>query len=142
MKRILGTILLLLLTTFNVLNAQENKKIHKIVIQVSSSDIITQKMALNNAVNLQEHYGVDNIKIEIVAYGPGLSLLTQNSLQSTKVENLVFNDIKFSACSNTIKIMEKRFNKKIKLLDDVTIVPAGAARIMELQEQGYAYLRP
>ena len=142
MKRILGTILLLLLTTFNVLNAQENKKIHKIVIQVSSSDIITQKMALNNAVNLQEHYGVDNIKIEIVAYGPGLSLLTQNSLQSTKVENLVFNDIKFSACSNTIKIMEKRFNKKIKLLDDVAIVPAGAARIMELQEEGYAYLRP
>ncbi|QKJ22742.1 DsrE family protein [Poseidonibacter lekithochrous] len=142
MKRILGTILLLLLTTFNVLNAQENKKIHKIVIQVSSSDIITQKMALNNAVNLQEHYGVDNIKIEIVAYGPGLSLLTSESLQSTKVENLVFNDIKFSACSNTIEIMEKRFNKEIKLLDDVAIVPAGAARIMELQEQGYAYLRP
>ncbi|WP_108061298.1 DsrE family protein [Poseidonibacter lekithochrous] len=142
MKRILGTILLLLLTTFNVLNAQENKKIHKIVIQVSSSDIITQKMALNNAVNLQEHYGVDNIKIEIVAYGPGLSLLTSESLQSTKVEKLVFNDIKFSACSNTIEIMEKRFNKEIKLLDDVAIVPAGAARIMELQEQGYAYLRP
>ncbi len=142
MKRILGTILLLLLTTFNILNAQENKKIHKIVIQVSSSDIITQKMALNNAVNLQEHYGVDNIKIEIVAYGPGLSLLTSESLQSTKVENLVFNDIKFSACSNTIEIMEKRFNKEIKLLDDVAIVPAGAARIMELQEQGYAYLRP
>lgn len=142
MKRILGTILFLLLTTFNILNAQENKKIHKIVIQVSSSDIITQKMALNNAVNLQEHYGVDNIKIEIVAYGPGLSLLTSESLQSTKVENLVFNDIKFSACSNTIEIMEKRFNKEIKLLDDVAIVPAGAARIMELQEQGYAYLRP
>lgn len=142
MKRILGTILLLLLTTFNILNAQENKKIHKIVIQVSSSDIITQKMALNNAVNLQEYYGVDNIKIEIVAYGPGLSLLTSESLQSTKVENLVFNDIKFSACSNTIEIMEKRFNKEIKLLDDVAIVPAGAARIMELQEQGYAYLRP
>ena len=142
MKRILGTILLLLLTTFNILNAQENKKIHKIVIQVSSSDIITQKMALNNAVNLQEHYGVDNIKIEIVAYGPGLSLLTSESLQSTKVEKLVFNDIKFSACSNTIEIMEKRFNKEIKLLDDVAIVPAGAARIMELQEQGYAYLRP
>lgn len=142
MKRILGTILLLLLTTFNILNAQEEKKIHKIVIQVSSSDIITQKMALNNAVNLQEYYGVDNIKIEIVAYGPGLSLLTSESLQSTKIENLVFNDIKFSACSNTIEIMKKRFNKDIKLLDDVAIVPAGAARIMELQEQGYAYLRP
>lgn len=142
MKKILGSILLLLLTTFNTLNAQENKKIHKMVIQVSSSDVITQKMALNNAVNLQEHYGADNVKIEIVAYGPGLSLLTSESLQSTKVENLVFNDIKFSACSNTIEIMKKRFNKDIKLLDDVTVVPAGAARIMELQEQGYAYLRP
>mgnify|MGYP001549710798 FL=1 len=47
---------------------------HKIVIQVSTDDPLTQKIALNNAVNLQKHYGVDNVAIEIVAYGPGLGL--------------------------------------------------------------------
>lgn len=44
---------------------------HKIVIQVSSDDPKIQTMAINNAVNLQKHYGMDNIDIEIVAYGWG-----------------------------------------------------------------------
>lgn len=141
MKKLLSTILITLLATFSFINADE-KKVHKMVIQVSSADPISQKMALNNAINLQEHYGVENIKIEIVAYGPGLKLLTKNSKHGTRIESLIMNDIKFSACSNTIKMMKKRFNKEITLLEDVEIVPAGAARIMELQEQGYAYLRP
>jgi len=139
MRKILFTIFLTLFTTFSY--AQE-KKVHKIVIQVSSADKVIQKMAINNAVNLQNHYGRDNIKIEIVAYGPGLSLLTSKSKQASGIENLQMNDVSFSACSNTIEIMEKRFSKKIELLEDIEVVPAGAARIMELQEQGYAYLRP
>lgn len=141
MGKFLGTILLALFATFSFVNAADEKK-HKIVIQVNSADPITQKMVINNAINLQNHYGADNIHIEIVAYGPGLSLLTSKSKHSSNIENLVLNDIQFSACSNTIKKMEKKFAKKIELLEDVEIVPAGAARIMELQEQGYAYLRP
>jgi len=43
---------------------------HKVVTQVSTKDPLTQKIVLNNAVNLQKHYGMDNIDIEIVAYGP------------------------------------------------------------------------
>ena len=42
---------------------------HKIVIQVSTDDPRTQKIALNNAVNLQKHYGIDEVAIEIVAFG-------------------------------------------------------------------------
>ena len=41
------------------------------MIQVSTDDPRTQKIALNNAVNMQKLYGIDNITIEIVAYGPG-----------------------------------------------------------------------
>jgi hypothetical protein len=52
---------------------------NKLVIQVSTDDPRTQRIALNNAVNLQKLYGVDNIQIEIVAYGPGLGLLTKKS---------------------------------------------------------------
>ena len=32
---------------------------HKVVIHVSTDDAKTQKIALNNAVNLQKHYGID-----------------------------------------------------------------------------------
>ena len=40
---------------------------------------------------------------------------------------------------NTIKRKKGRLPQ---LVDDVEVVPAGVQRIMELQEQGYAYIRP
>jgi len=38
--------------------------------------------------------------------------------------------------------MEAKSGKKPKLLEGVDKVTAGVAQIMELQEQGYAYVRP
>ena len=49
---------------------------NKVVIQVSTDDERTQKIALNNAVNIQKSLGVDDVRIEIVAYGPGLGIMT------------------------------------------------------------------
>lgn len=115
---------------------------HKIVIQVSTDDAQTQTIAMNNAVNLQKHYGVDNIAIEIVAYGPGLKMLTANSEQSRRVKDLAMQEITFSACENTMKKMEAKSGKKPMLTEGVERVASGAAQIMELQEKGYAYLRP
>ncbi len=115
---------------------------HKVVIQVSTDDPRTQKIALNNAVNLQKALGMDNVEVEIVAYGPGLSLLTKKSKQAKRVESLAMQDITFSACANTMKKVEKKKGKKPKLLNGVKVVPAGVLRIMELQEQGYSYIRP
>ncbi len=115
---------------------------HKVVIQVSTRDPLTQKIALNNAANLLKHYGPDNVKIEIVAYGPGLSLLTKKSKNSLRVQSLAMSDIRFSACRNTMKKIMRKKGKMPKLTQGVKIVPAGVARIMELQEKGYAYVRP
>jgi uncharacterized protein len=115
---------------------------HRIVIQVSSSDPGTQKLALNNVVNLQKHYGMDNVKIELVAYGPGLSILTPKSKEKSRVESLAMQDITFSACANTMKHIEKKTGKKPVLDKGVGVVPGGVVRISELQEQGYSYIRP
>jgi len=115
---------------------------HKIVIQVSTDNPRTQKIALNNAVNLQKALGQDNVAIEIVAYGPGLSLLTDKSRQGRRVSSLAMQDITFSACGNTMKKVAKKSGKMPVLLDGVRVVQAGVLRIMELQEQGYAYVRP
>ena len=116
---------------------------HKLVIQVSTDDARTQKIALNNAVNLQKSYGMDNVDIEIVAYGPGLGLLTKKSKQAGRVKSLALQNITFSACGNTIKkVTKKNKGKAPALVAGVGVVPAGVVRILELQEQGYAYLRP
>ena len=115
---------------------------HKLVIQVSTDDPVTQKIALNNAVNLQKLYGMDNVTIEVVAYGPGLGLLTEKSKEKDRVKSLALQNITFSACENTMKKVAKKTGKEPKLIEGVGVVNAGVARIMALQEQGYAYLRP
>ena len=50
------------------------------VFQITTDDPGLQSMALSNVVNIQESYGIDNVEIEVVAYGPGLSLLTDDCI--------------------------------------------------------------
>ncbi len=115
---------------------------HKVVIQVSTSDPESQRVALNNTVNLQKYYGIDNVAIEVVAYGPGLSLLTDKSGQAERVRSLLAQDVQFSACGVTMKSIAKQTGKEPILLPGVKTVDAGVPRIMELQEQGWSYIRP
>lgn len=118
---------------------------HKVVIQVSSSDATIQKIALNNAVNIQRHFDPGEVDVEIVAYGPGLSILTQSkkNKQAKRVASLAMSDITFSACGNTMKkVTRKNKGKAPKLIEGVKVVPAGVVRIMELHEKGYTYIRP
>ncbi len=120
----------------------QSDKPHKLVIQVSSGDPLIHKIALNNAVNMQKAVGIDEIDIEIVAYGPGLSIMTPKSPESSRIPDLAMQDITFSACGNTMKKMAKKSGKDPTLVEGVRVVQAGVLRIMELQEQGYAYVRP
>jgi len=116
---------------------------HKIVIQVSTKDPLVQKIALNNAMNALKEFGPGEVTVEIVAYGPGLSLLTKKNKNSKRIASMSFNnDLTFSACNNTMKKIKKKKGKMPKLTKGVKIVPAGVIRIMELQEQGYSYIRP
>ena len=128
-------------SAFNI-SVLASQKVHKVVIQVSTKDPLTQKIALNNAVNLQKLYGIDNVVVEIVAYGPGLSLLTTKNKQSKRVTSLAQSDIKFSACMNTMAKFKKKKGHFPKLSEGVGKVKAGVARIIELQEDGYSYIRP
>lgn len=115
---------------------------HQVVIQVSTDDAQVQRMALNNATNLQKKFGIDNVQIEIVAYGPGLSLLTAKSAYPQRVTSMVMQGIRFSACHNTMEGIKRKTGHLPDLLEGVKVVPSGTARIVTLQEQGYAYIRP
>ena len=115
---------------------------HKLVIQVSSADKETQQLAINNAVNVQQLYGIDDVAIEIVAYGPGLSILATDSEQAARVKSLATQNIRFSACGNTMAGVKKKTGKDVVLTAGVKVVPVGLGRIIELQEQGYSYVRP
>lgn len=115
---------------------------HRVVFQVDSANKATQNLVLNNAANLERKYGRNGVTIEVVAYGPGLSLLTNKSAVAPRIAHLSKDRIRFSACHNTMMAIERRTGEVPALLPGVKVVPSGVARIVALEEKGYSYIRP
>ena len=129
--------------------AAEGSKPHRVAIQVDQNDPAVMNLALNNAKNIIEHYREkhEDAEVEIVTYGPGLHMLRDDtSPVKDRIKQMVEvsfpSKITFSACNNTKQGMEKREGHAITIIPQATIVPSGVVRLMELQEQGWSYLRP
>jgi uncharacterized protein len=104
-------------------------------------------LALNNAKNVIDYYEAkrETVAIEIVTYGPGLHMLradTSPVKDRIAVMSLENRNLAFVACSNTQANQSKAEGKPVQLLSEAKVVPSGVVRLMELQEQGYAYIRP
>lgn len=115
---------------------------HKIVLQISDNDPTKQTMVLNVANNLINHYGVDDIDIEIVAFGPGVRLMLKDNANEDRMKGMMKNGVRFSACRNTLNMFTKKLGYTPDLVQGVTVVPAGAARVLQLNAAGYQTLKP
>src|SRR5678810_238909 len=76
-QRLTRVFLVIALTLFSSLGSAQQKQ--RVIFQVSDADPAKWNLALNNAKNVQEDLGKDNVQIEIVAYGPGLAMLKADS---------------------------------------------------------------
>ncbi len=124
-------------------------KPHRIAIQVDQNDPQVMNLALNNATNVIETFRARNedVEVDIVTYGPGLHMLRADTSpvqdRIKRLKDMVFpGKIQFSACNNTKQGMEKAEGHAISILPDASIVPSGVVHLMELQEQGWSYVRP
>ena len=111
----------------NNLYADNHKGLHKLVIQISSDDIRAQETALGNIVNIQKHYGMDNIEIELIAFGPGYRMLTPQSPLASRVASLSMQEVTFTACLNTMISVKEKTGFMPKLIEGVTTTKAGVA---------------
>ena len=142
-----------LVLPFSAMNSGANaatvgdKKTHHVVIQVDTDDPATMRIALGNSLNAKNYYDSkgEKLVLEIVAYGPGITMLrSDTSPVKDQIEAVRTSipGITLSMCNNSKKATEKREGKTIIPLPGVQIVPAGIVRVVELQEQGYSYVRP
>ena len=134
MKRILVA---LLLCVFAVPAFSQSK--YKVVFQVSDNDPAKWNLALNNAKNVQQDLGKNNVQIEIVAYGPGLGMLKAESKVADRLAGALDDSIGLIACENTMT------NTKVSRADmygGIAYVKAGVTHIMKRQQEGWAYIRP
>jgi intracellular sulfur oxidation DsrE/DsrF family protein len=120
---------------------------HRLIIQVDTNDAAAMNLALNNAANVDQYYSDrgEPVEIEIITFGPGLHMLREDtSPVKDRVKSLAENrpTVQFKACGNTQENMSRLEKKKVPLVAQASVVPSGVVRIIELQEQGWSYIRP
>lgn len=128
-------------------SSSKGEAAHKVAIQVSQNDKAQMDLALNNAKNIISYFKGkgEPVAIEIVTYGPGLHMLRSDTspvkdrITPMALENA---NLKFIACANTQANQSKAEGKQVPLISEATVMPSGVVRLMELQSQGYAYIRP
>jgi intracellular sulfur oxidation DsrE/DsrF family protein len=127
--------------------AKADVKTHRIALHVDQNDPAIMNLALNNVANLATYYsGIgEEAQVEVVAYGPGLNMLrADTSPVKDRVHSIKESipTVTFSACNNTKMAMEKAEGHPITIVADARIVPAGVVRLVDLQEMGWAYIKP
>ena len=124
-----------------------DKRNNRLATHVDENDVKKMKMALNNAKNVTKYYlsKGEKVAIEIVAYGPGLHILRANTSpvrQDIAAMGMEYDNVSFTACGNTQDTKKKKEKKAIPLISEAKRVTAGVVRLMELQEQGWSYVKP
>ena len=124
-----------------------DKKVHRLILQVNTNDPAMMNLALNNATNVTQYYKDLGAKVtvEIVTFGPGLHMLRDDT-SPVKARIKAISEstpsISFAACGNTRENMSKVESKEIPLIAEAKVVKSGVVRVMELQEQGWSYVKP
>ncbi len=124
-------------------------KTHRIAFQIDEGDPKVMNLVLNNVSNVLEYYHGkgEQAEIEIVAFGPGLNMLREDKSpvkdRLKRIKDGSFpSTVTYSACGNTMMNMETAEGHPIPIVAEAGVVTAGVVRLTELQEQGWAYIRP
>ncbi|HSB44403.1 MAG TPA: DsrE family protein [Nitrospira sp.] len=114
---------------------------HRVVMHLNSGDGKMQKGTLNNIRHLYQELGREQLQLELVVHGAGLSLFTKNATALGQELAILKADygVHYTACSNTMKAMKITRDDLIGEVEDT--VPA-MVRLMERQEQGWVYIKP
>jgi uncharacterized protein len=145
----LATVILLSIAIAGSATFAAEGKAHQVTFHVDQNDPDVMNQTLNNATNVIEYYRGKNedVNVDIVTYGPGLNMLRTDTSpvqdRIKRLKDMVFpGKIQFSACNVTKTAMEKREGHAISVVPEATVVASGVVHLMELQEQGWSYIRP
>lgn len=117
----------------------------KIIVQVSNSNPIRIKTALDEAENLLKMYQETNqpFELEIIANGGGLDLLrTDRSSFKNRLArmNAKYPNLHIYACSISIEALQKK-GVQVKLLPKTLIATSALGEISKRVKEGWDYVR-
>jgi uncharacterized protein len=115
-------------------------KPREVVMGISRGDNESIHHGLSTANNVLKFYGPEKIHLRVVAYYHGIRTLLKSEPEiAVRVRALQQYGVEFVACGNT---METKKITPDHLIEDVEIVSAGIAEVIERASEGAFYIQP
>jgi uncharacterized protein len=116
------------------------EKPREVVMGISHGDDESIHHGLSTANNVLKFYGPEKVHLRIVAYYHGIRTLLKDEKEiALRVRALQQYGVEFVACGNT---METKKIPPSALIENVEIVSAGIAEIIERSVEGAFYIQP
>ncbi|NJE00126.1 hypothetical protein E3E26_10115 [Thermococcus sp. LS1] len=112
----------------------------KVVFHLDLDDTPTLMLALKFINNLFKDVGQENAEVAVLANAFAVKLFVKDSNTKFKeqLENLHNWGVKFYVCNNALNT---HCIDKSAIFEFCEIVPAGITKLIELQKEGYAYVK-
>ncbi len=115
----------------------------KVAYQMNTGDDKEQLQIIKYVNNHMQTVGKDNMEVQVVVFGAGISLLQSTDEKLNKaIDAIRANGVKIAVCNNTLR--NKNIDwKTLYKVKETDIVPGGVAELAHLQQQkGFAYIAP
>ncbi|MGC8933218.1 MAG: DsrE family protein [Candidatus Methanodesulfokora sp.] len=111
---------------------------YKAVFHIDRDEISTFELMIANIKNFLAD--VNDADIAVVANGPAVRIFTKLDEKSEEELNLLHKrGVRFFLCRNALRVHKIDEQDVPKFCE---IVPAGITKIVELQRDGYSYIKP
>ncbi len=114
---------------------------YKVVFHINLPDEVAFNQGLNNITNLLKSIIGQEHEIIMLFNGPAVSMVAGEAclLFHERIMELHSKGVRFQACRNALQKFEVNPDA---LVAECEIIPAGITAIIELQNAGFAYIKP
>ncbi len=113
----------------------------QIIMKLNMSDVKEVNHMLGTIYNLLKDYPSETLKVEVIAYGPGMRAIKKDYDKKTlsRIRSLMEYEVDFIGCKNTMETM--KWTQK-DFIDNITYVQAGIAQVIERKVGGWVDATP
>jgi uncharacterized protein len=125
------------MTWQNMETQHTSRREHRIVMQITQSDSLTQLAVIGQIRNIKS--GLPDSHIEVVCHAHGLEMLMAGKSKVLRhIAELSDQNVTFAACENTMK---RKNIQRHDLAPEVKTVPSALVEIILRQEDGWSYVK-
>ncbi len=114
---------------------------YKVIFHLNLNDEMTFNQGLNNVMNLLKSIPDEEYDIIMLFNGPAVSLMAWDDCLPflERIKEFHARQVRFLVCENALHKFEVN---RDDLIEECELTPAGITALIDLQNQGYAYIKP